>query len=82
MAPGVLTASLRSLYASCGVLDASELVTHTPKRSGVQLYEALDQRPVWIMDKGGWTDPAYFLRYRSLCNRPAQRYDFSLPEPW
>lgn len=80
--PARLTASLRSFYSTCGVLDAAELATHTPKRSGVQLFEALEQRLVWIMDKGGWTDPASFLRYRSLCNKPEQRYAHSEPESW
>lgn len=80
--PRNLVALLRKLYAPCGVLDANELATHTAKRSGVQFYEAIQQTPVWIMDKGGWTDPASFMRYRGLCNRLAQRQAYSTKASW
>lgn len=50
MAPGVLTASLRSLYASCGVLDASELATHSPKAVGCAALRG--PRPATRMDHG------------------------------
>jgi len=73
---------MRHLYEPCGVLDANQLATHTAKRSGVQLYEALHQTPTWIMEKGGWTDPDSFIRYRALCNRPEQRYVYTTKSSW
>lgn len=77
-----LVTTFRKLYAPCGVLDAGELATDSAKRSGVQFYEALHKTPVWIMDKGGWTDPASFMMYRSLCNRAEQRQAYEAKESW
>lgn len=82
MSGDALVALMRKFYQPCGVLDAMELATHSAKRSGVQLYEALHQTPSWIMEKGGWTDPASFMRYRALCNRPEQRFAMTRPESW
>lgn len=82
MSPLSLVAALRRLYAPCGVLDPEELATHTPKRSGVQLYEAIHQTHSWIMEKGGWADAASFMRYRALCNRTEQRDAYARKEAW
>lgn len=80
--PGCLVSAMRRLYKPCGVLDAEQLATHTAKRSGVQFYEAIHQTPAWIMEKGGWADASSFIRYRSLCNRPEQRYAYSHTASW
>jgi len=82
MSPGSLVSALHRLYKPCGVLDAEQLATHTAKRSGVQFYEAIHQTPALIMEKGGWTDAHSFMKYRSLCNRPEQRYAYTHTASW
>jgi len=82
MSPVLLVSALRRFYKPCGVLDARQLATHTAKQSGVHFYEAVHQTPAWIMEKGGWTDAQSFMKYRSLCNRPEQRYAFTHTVSW
>jgi len=82
MAAATMVGWMRRLYDPCGVLDAKELATHTAKRSGVQLYDGLQPTPSWIMEKGGWTDPASFIRSRALCNRPEQHYLYTSKASW
>lgn len=82
MQPSALMSATRRLLKPCGALDADQLATHAAKRSGVQLYEALHQTPAWVMEKGGWSDPSSFMRYRSICNRKEQRYAMTRPESW
>jgi len=65
MAAVTMVGWMRRSYEPCGVLYAKELATHTANRSGFQLYEGLQQTPSWIMEKGGWTDPSSFIRYRA-----------------
>ena len=71
-----LTALVRELLADSGMLDVGKVATHSGKRTGVQLYEALGMSDSWVMDKGGWDSASAFVNYKSLSNRLEMRSSF------
>jgi len=73
-----LTALVRELLADSGMLDVGKVATHSGKRTGVQLYEALGMSDSWVMDKGGWDSASAFVNYKSLSNRLEMRSSFFL----
>jgi len=71
-----LTALVRELLADSGMLDVSKVATHSGKRTGVQLYEAMGMSDSWVMDKGGWDSASAFVNYKSLSNPLEMRSSF------
>jgi len=71
-----LTALVRELLADSGMLDVSKVATHSGKRTGVQLYEAMGMSDSRVMDKGGWDSASAFVNYKSLSNRLEMRSSF------
>lgn len=66
MIPAAIVTLARLMLQPRDVLDVAELATHSPKRSGAQLYKALQQAPARSMKKGAWTDAVSFIRNRGL----------------
>jgi len=77
-----LTTLAREALADCGMLDVSKVATHSGKRTGVQLYDALGMTDAWVMDKGGWDSASAFVNYKALCNRLEMRHPFCKPQAW
>jgi len=77
-----LTALVRESLADCGMLDVKKVATHSGKRAGVQLYDALGMTDAWVMDNGAWTSASAFINYKSMCNRLEMRFSFGTPQAW
>jgi len=77
-----LTALARELLADCGMLDVNKVATHSGKRTGVQLYDALGMTDAWVMDKGGWERASAFVNYKALCNRLEMCHSFLKFQAW
>lgn len=77
-----LTALVREAFQDSGMLDVDKVATHSGKRSGVQLYDALGMTDAWVKDKGGWDSASAFMNYKALCNRQEMLFAFCSPSAW